>query len=70
VVVEVKAKTNHSYGAAVEMITHKKRKKLLLLAREMQVKYKRELVRIDVVSVDHAQDVPEISYYKGVIEDE
>jgi len=67
-VVEVKAKSNRRFGPAVEMITSKKVAKLLLLAQEIQVKYKRESVRIDVVAIDDAQENPQISYYKGVIE--
>lgn len=68
VVVEVKAKSNSRYGGAIEMITRKKQEKLLLLAREMQVRYRRESVRIDIVAIDNFLDKPKIKYYKGVIE--
>ncbi|MEX0594745.1 MAG: YraN family protein [Patescibacteria group bacterium] len=68
VVVEVKAKSNFHYGPAVEMITGKKRRKLLLLAREIQVDYKRESVRIDVVTIDQFPDSPKIKHYKGAID--
>ncbi len=52
VVVEVKTKSDLSYGPAAEMITFKKRKKLLQLARSLYQKYPNDDVRIDVVTVD------------------
>jgi len=68
VIVEVKAKTNNRFGGAIEMITRKKQEKLILLTREMQLKYQRQSVRIDVVAIDNFQDSPKIKYYKGIIE--
>lgn len=70
VVVEVKAKTNASYGGAVEMITAAKRRKLLLLARELQMKTNTESVRVDVVAIDEFLEIPAIEYYKGALTDE
>lgn len=68
VIVEVKAKTSDSQGAAIEMITPRKREKLILLAHELMMKYKRDNIRIDVVTVDSAEDQPVIKHHKGIIE--
>jgi len=68
VIVEVKAKTSESQGAAIEMITPRKREKLILLAHELMQKYKTTNVRIDVVTVDSAEDNPKIKHHKGIIE--
>lgn len=68
VVVEVKAKSNASYGSAIEMITRAKQRKLLLLARELQMKYQRDSVRVDVVAIDQFLETPTIQYYKGALE--
>jgi putative endonuclease len=68
VIVEVKAKSSERYGSAIEMITAKKRTKLILLVAELQSLTKRESVRLDVVTVDNASGVPLTKLYKGVIE--
>lgn len=68
VIVEVKAKTSNFRGAAIEMITPRKREKLILLAHELMMKYKRDNIRIDVVTVDSAEDQPVIKHHKGIIE--
>ena len=68
VIVEVKAKTSDSQGAAIEMITPRKREKLILLAHELMMKYKRDNIRIDVVTVDDAENEPKIKHHKGIIE--
>lgn len=68
VIVEVKTKTSDRQGAAIEMITRAKQEKLILLAHELQMKYKTPNVRIDVVTVDEAANVPVVRYHKGVIE--
>ncbi|MEK9167593.1 MAG: YraN family protein, partial [Patescibacteria group bacterium] len=52
VIVEVKAKTSDSQGSAIEMITSRKREKLILLSHELMMKYKSENIRIDVVTID------------------
>lgn len=67
-IVEVKAKSSSRFGSAIKMMTRKKQEKLLMLAREMQLKYKRESVRIDIIAVGNFLDKPKIKYYKGVIE--
>lgn len=68
VIVEVKAKTSDRLGAAIEMITPTKQRKLILLAHELQMKYQTESVRIDIVTVDQAQDEPILKHYKGIVE--
>ncbi len=68
VVVEVKAKTSEFRGAAIEMITPSKREKLILLAHELMMKYQSDNIRIDVVTVDSAEDTPVIKHHKGIIE--
>lgn len=68
VVAEVKAKTSDIQGAAIEMITPRKREKLILLAHELMMKYNSDNVRIDVVTIDSAKDEPKIKHHKGVIE--
>lgn len=50
------------------MITPRKREKLILLAHELMMKYKRDNIRIDVVTVDDAEDQPVIKHHKGIIE--
>lgn len=67
-IVEVKAKTSDHQGAAIEMITPTKQAKLVLLAHELQMKYQTPNVRIDVVTVDSADDKPQLRHYKGIIE--
>src|SRR4030042_1137204 len=49
VVVEVKTKSDDSFGRAAEMITYRKKKKLLQLARALWQKFPQKNVRIDVV---------------------
>ena len=68
VIVEVKAKTDAHRGAAIEMITPAKQAKLVLLAHELQAKYQTPNVRIDVVTVDEAENQPRLRHYKAVIE--
>ena len=68
VIVEVKAKTSDSRGSAIEMITPRKREKLILLAHELMMKYQTENIRIDVVTVDSAEDEPVLKHHKGIIE--
>lgn len=68
VVVEVKTKTDAHRGAAIEMITPAKQRKLVLLTQELQMKYQTDNVRIDVVTVDNAGTEPQLKHYKGIIE--
>lgn len=50
------------------MITAAKRRKLILLAHELQMKHKTEAVRIDIITIDNAQAEPIIKHHKGLIE--
>ncbi len=69
VVVEVKAKTSARFGAAIEMITPAKQRKLILLAHELQMRYQTDGVRIDIITVDNAgSNEPLIKHHKGLIE--
>ena len=68
VIVEVKAKTSDSQGLAIEMITPRKKEKLILLAHELMMKYQTQNIRIDVVTVDSAEDQPIIKHHKGIVE--
>jgi putative endonuclease len=75
VVTEVKTKTSDFFGAAIEMITPAKQRKLVLLTHELQARYQTNNVRIDVVAIDfvtskagQAQVDPVAKHYKGVIE--
>lgn len=52
VVCEVKTKSDESFGRAAEMITFKKRKKLLQLAKALWQKFPKQTVRIDVIAID------------------
>ncbi|MBI4948161.1 YraN family protein [Candidatus Berkelbacteria bacterium] len=68
VIVEVKTKSNDFFGHAIEMITATKRRKLILLAHELQMKHKTDSVRIDIVTIDNAESEPVIKHHKGMIE--
>ena len=51
VIIEVKAKTSFSHGAAVEMITQSKQRVLKLLAKIIEQEYNKP-VRVDVIAID------------------
>ena len=68
VVVEVKAKTTKVYGSAAEMITKRKQKTLLQLAKLIESKYNKP-VRVDVVAIDgFATPHQVLTHYPGAIE--
>lgn len=52
VIVEVKTKSDDSFGQAKEMITAKKKKKLRQLAEALGQKIPQKTIRIDVVAID------------------
>lgn len=56
VIVEVKTKTDESFGRAAEMITPHKRNKLLQLAKALWQKFPERTIRIDVVAVDESRN--------------
>ncbi|MCL5407352.1 MAG: YraN family protein [Patescibacteria group bacterium] len=52
VIVEVKTKSDESFGLPQEMVNYKKKKKLLQLAKALWQKYPNKTIRIDVIAVD------------------
>lgn len=69
VLVEVKTKSGSEFGEGYEMVNYFKRKKLLLLAKSLQPKYPKSVVRIDVVSVDLSKNPPEIKHFENAVEE-
>jgi len=69
VVVEVKAKSTREFGAGFEMVNFYKQKKLLMLAKNLQKKYPKATIRIDVVSVDLSLSPPEIKHFINAVEE-
>jgi len=69
VVVEVKAKSTREFGAGYEMVNFYKQKKLLSLAKNLQKKYPRATIRIDVISVDLSQSPPAILHFENAVEE-
>jgi len=67
VLVEVKTKTNSSFGLPQEMINYKKRRKLLQLAKVLTQKFPKNLIRIDVVAVDEVSGT--IEHIVSAVED-
>lgn len=52
VIVEVKTKSSGDFGLAADMITLKKKGKLLQLAKALWQKFPQRNIRIDVVAID------------------
>lgn len=52
VIVEVKTKSSSVFGLASDMITLKKKRKLLQLAKALWQKYPKHNIRVDVVAID------------------
>ena len=59
VIVEVKTKTDLSFGLPQEMINYKKKRKLRQLAKALSQKFPNHTVRIDVVAVDEGNNLIE-----------
>lgn len=57
VIVEVKTKSSDNFGQAAEMITLKKRKKLLQLAKALWQKFPQKNIRIDVIAIDNYNEI-------------
>ncbi|MBM2820561.1 MAG: hypothetical protein HW405_321 [Candidatus Berkelbacteria bacterium] len=53
VLVEVKTKTDASFGRASDMITLRKQKKLIQLANCLWQKFPHKNIRIDVIAIDN-----------------
>lgn len=67
VIVEVKLKTNPKFGHPAEMVHYYKQRKLLLLARELMLKYPGEQVRIDVVAINASVRPPVIEHFVNAV---
>lgn len=57
VIVEVKTKTDLSFGLPQEMIDYKKKRKLLQLAKALSQKAPQRTIRIDVVAIDEEKKI-------------
>lgn len=69
IVVEVKTKSTKQFGEGYEMVNFYKRHKLLILAKSLQIKYPKSVIRIDVISVDLSSEKPEIKHFESAVED-
>ena len=69
VIIEVKTKSGEMYGEGYEMVNYFKRRKLLQLAKSLELSYPNQTIRIDVVSVDLSQSPPEISHFVNAVEE-
>ena len=67
VIVEVKTKTDSSFGLAQEMVNYRKKHKLLQLAKALMQKYPKINVRIDVVAIDKEKE--DISHFISAVEE-
>jgi len=52
VIVEVKTKSSNIFGLASDMVTLKKKRKLLQLGKALSQKFPNKAVRIDVIAID------------------
>jgi len=68
-VVEVKTKSGRDFGEGYEMVNYFKQRKLLQLAKSLQSKYPKSVIRIDVISVDTSQDPPNIRHFESAVEE-
>lgn len=66
VIVEVKTKSDTSYGQAAEMVNFRKKRKLLQLAKALWQKFPRRTIRIDVVAIDQ---LDQIEHIKSAVEE-
>ncbi len=65
VIVEVKTKSSQDFGLAADMITLKKKRKLLQLAHALWQKFPSQTIRIDVVAIDGEN----ISHWASAVEE-
>jgi len=70
IIVEVKTKSTRELGAGYEMVNYFKRKKLLQLAKLLQIEYPKSVVRIDIVSVDTGENPPAIQHFENAVEEQ
>jgi putative endonuclease len=69
VLVEVKTKSTDQFGAGSEMVNYYKAKKLLNLAKSLQIRYPKNVIRIDVISVDLSSDSPHIEHFENAVQE-
>ena len=69
VIVEVKTKSTDQFGEGHEMVNFYKRKKLVQLAKSLQIKYPEKVIRIDVISVGLSVEKPEITHFENAVEE-
>lgn len=69
VVVEVKTKSGAGFGEGFEMVNYFKQRKLLLLAKSLQPSYPKNVIRIDVISVNLATTPPTIRHFESAVEE-
>jgi putative endonuclease len=69
VLVEVKTKSTDRFGAGYEMVNYYKAKKLLCLAKSLQIRYPKSTIRIDVVSVDLSSSPPIIEHFENAVQE-
>lgn len=67
VIVEVKTKSDLSFGRASEMVDGRKKRKLLQLAKVLWQKFPQKTVRIDVVAIDDSSLI--IEHYVSAVEE-
>lgn len=67
VIIEVKTKSNTSFGLAQEMVNYRKKRKLLQLAKALLQKYPKINLRIDVIAVDEEND--KIEHFISAVEE-
>jgi putative endonuclease len=69
VVAEVKTKSGDELGQGWEMVNYFKRKKLVNLAKSLQIKYPKCVIRIDIISIDAASTPPAIEHFENAVEE-
>lgn len=67
IIVEVKTKTTPSFGHPAEMVNYYKQRKLIQLAKLVEMLYPRKDIRIDVVAVDLSVDPPIIEQIENAV---
>jgi len=67
VIVEVKLKTNLKFGHPAEMVHYFKQRKLILLARELMLKYPNRQIRIDVLAIDASIRPPRVEHFVNAV---
>ncbi len=69
IIAEVKTKSGRELGEGYEMVNYFKRRKLLQLAKLLQIEYPESVVRIDIISVDTSVEPPEIKHFENAVEE-